>query len=65
MNRNPCRVPPVLVSVRDACQMIGCGRTKLYELLADQHLRAVKLGHRTLIRTDSIHALPDRLSNFG
>ncbi|MFA7440366.1 MAG: helix-turn-helix domain-containing protein [Sphingomonadaceae bacterium] len=59
------RAQPVLVNVNDACRMIGCGRVKLYQLLAQEHIRAVKLGSRTLIRVDSIRALPDRLAAWS
>lgn len=40
---------PAYVSVADWCALSGMGRTKTYEALADSHLRAVKLGAKTLI----------------
>lgn len=52
---------PVLCSVADARRALGIGLTKTYELIAAQKLRAVKVGRRTLIRTDSIRALVDEL----
>jgi len=40
-------------SIEDACKVCGVGRTKFYELIADQKIKAKKLGRRTLIlRTD-------------
>jgi excisionase family DNA binding protein len=45
----------------DAARALGIGRTKLYELIGTGKLRTVKLGRRTLVRTDSIRALVDTL----
>lgn len=39
---------------RDACRMLGCGRTTLYSLLAAGALKAVKQGAGTLILGDSL-----------
>ena len=41
---------PVLVSIIRASGIIGVGRTKIYELMADGNLDAVKIGSRRLIR---------------
>jgi excisionase family DNA binding protein len=40
---------PIAVSISDATKIIGCGRTKLYELVAEGKLPARKLGTRTLV----------------
>jgi excisionase family DNA binding protein len=53
---------PVTLSIADAMKAIGIGRTKIYELIGAKKLRAVRLGGRTLVRTDSIRALVDSLS---
>jgi hypothetical protein len=37
-----------------ACLISGCGRTKLYSLIADGLLDARKLGRRTLITDESL-----------
>jgi excisionase family DNA binding protein len=37
------------VRVRDACRVTGIGRSKLYELIKDGHLRTIKVGAITLI----------------
>lgn len=48
---------PITVTVAGAKKAIGIGHTKLYELINDGTLQTVKIGRRTLIRTDSIRAL--------
>lgn len=45
------------VSVTEACEMIGIGRTKIYELIRDGRLKSVKVGRRTLLSVASIEAL--------
>lgn len=53
---------PVTTSVDDAAKALGIGRTKLYELVAEGRLKALKIGRRTLILVASIHALIDNAS---
>lgn len=48
---------PLTVTVAGAKRALGIGTTKIYELIGEGQLRTVKIGRRTLIRTDSIHAL--------
>jgi excisionase family DNA binding protein len=52
---------PITVTVQGARQALGIGTTKLYELIGSGKLRTVKLGRRTLVRTDSIRELVDML----
>jgi excisionase family DNA binding protein len=52
---------PVTVTIEGARKALGIGNTKLYELIGSKKLRTVKLGRRTLVRTDSIRALVDEL----
>jgi len=35
-----------LLKVRDACELLACGRTRLHELVKAGRLRAVKIGAR-------------------
>ncbi|WP_420142311.1 helix-turn-helix domain-containing protein [Sphingomonas sp.] len=51
---------PVTVTVEGARKALGIGNTKIYELIGEGRLRTVKIGRRTLIRTDSIRALVDQ-----
>lgn len=48
---------PVTVTVDSAKSALGLGRTKIYELIGEGKLQTVKVGRRTLVRTDSIRAL--------
>ena len=41
-------------SVAEACQAVGFGRTKLYELMDEGHIQTVKIGRRRLVRVPSI-----------
>jgi excisionase family DNA binding protein len=43
--------------INDAARSLGIGRTKIYELIADGTLATIKIGRRTLVKTDSIRAL--------
>lgn len=52
----------LLISVRETSEMLSLGRTKIYELIRDERLLAVKVGRRTLILLSSVRAvaeLPD------
>lgn len=51
---------PLTVTVATARAALGIGTTKIYELIGEGQLLTVKLGRRTLIRTDSIHALVEK-----
>jgi excisionase family DNA binding protein len=48
---------PVCVSVNEAREALGVGRTKLYELINAGKLRVVRLGRRTLVSTESLREL--------
>ncbi len=45
------------VSVSQAGEMIGIGRTAIYECLSQNRLTRCKLGRRTLITVESIERL--------
>ena len=48
---------PLLVTTKAACQLLGVGNTKLYELLTQKRLESVKLGKARRITMASIRAL--------
>ncbi len=50
-------VEPICVRINDAARMIGVGRTKLYELIANGEVETVKLGKSTRVITASLHRL--------
>lgn len=51
---------PVSVTIDDACKALGIKRTKIYELINAGHLRTLKIGRRTLVKTESIRDLATR-----
>jgi excisionase family DNA binding protein len=51
----------LLYTTAEAQAVIGCGTTRLYELLAAGKLRARRLGHRTMIEAESLRELVDCL----
>ena len=56
---------PLFCSVRDAGTMIGVGRTKIYELIGEKRLKAVKIGGRTLVDITSIRGMAEDLLKGG
>lgn len=49
-------------SIREACQASSLGRTTLYSHIAAGRLRAVRIGGRTIIPAESLHALVQGVS---
>lgn len=56
---------PENLTIGEAVAHFGIGRTKLYALIHSGDIEAIKLGRRTLIRTDSARAFIDRLPRVG
>jgi len=50
----------MLCSVREATQMLGIGRTKIYDMLSKGELASIQIGTRRLVKIDSIKALVER-----
>jgi excisionase family DNA binding protein len=48
---------PLAVRIPEACRMIGIGRSKLYELIADGTIEIVKIGSVTVIPVSQLKAL--------
>jgi excisionase family DNA binding protein len=46
---------PLLVSIKQACSIIGRGQSAIYELIGAGKIRAVKSDGRTLIVVESLH----------
>lgn len=44
-------------SIREACEATSLGRTTLYNHIAAGRLRAIRIGGRTIIPTESLHDL--------
>ena len=50
--------PPKLgFSIREACQASSLGRTTIYSHISAGRLRAVRVGGRTIIPAEALHAL--------
>lgn len=56
---------PLAVSPAEAAEMLGLGKTKLYELIAANELASIKIGARRLIRVSAIEDFLDRLGSEG
>lgn len=56
-------VDPLAVTPKDACRILGVGRTTLYEEMKANRVKAVKAGRRTLVLVESLRewlgTLPD------
>lgn len=50
------RLAPLALSPSEAARILGCGRTKLYELLGTGEIKSFHLGRRRLIRLSAIEA---------
>lgn len=44
-------------SIREACQATSLGRTTIYNHIASGRLRATRVGGRTIIPAEALHAL--------
>lgn len=49
--------PKLAYSIREAMHTSSIGKTKLYDLIKAGELQAVRIGGRTLIPAESLHAL--------
>lgn len=48
---------PITVTIEGAKQATGLGATKIYELISTGQLKTIKVGRRTLVKTESIREL--------
>lgn len=49
--------PKLAYSIREAMHASSLGKTKIYELITAGQLQAVRIGGRTVIPAESLHAL--------
>jgi excisionase family DNA binding protein len=49
--------PKIAYSIKEACRASSLGRTTLYAHIAANRLKAVRVGGRTVIPAESLHAL--------
>jgi len=48
---------PLAYSINEACRVSSLGRTRLYQLIAEGRLEALKIGKRTIIPAESLRRL--------
>jgi excisionase family DNA binding protein len=49
--------PKLAFTIAEACHAVGIGRSKLYELIGQGCVETRKIGARTVIPAESLHAL--------
>lgn len=49
--------PKIAYSIKEACKASSLGRTTLYAHISAGRLRAVRIGGRTVIPAEALHAL--------
>lgn len=52
----------LLIPINGACDSLGIGRTKVYQLIGQHELVQVSIGRRSFVTTESLVAYVDRLS---
>ncbi|WP_291364359.1 hypothetical protein [Acetobacter sp. UBA5411] len=52
------------MNISNTCKIYGIGRTYCYKLLAEGHIKAKKLGGRTLVSTDSANNYFSKLPDY-
>lgn len=57
MQSNPHQHPKLAYSIKEACEASSLGRTSIYSLISAGRLAARRIGGRTVILADSLHAL--------
>jgi excisionase family DNA binding protein len=50
---------PLLVGIEEVCQLLSIRRSSVYKLIAEDRLRPVKLGRRTVFRYADLVAFAD------
>lgn len=53
-------VEPLAVRIPLAAQMLGIGKSTLYEMIASGEIETIKVGRSTLVPTDSLRAFLER-----
>ncbi len=48
---------PLALSINDTAKTLSVGRTSVYALIRDGRLETVKLGRRTLVKTESVRRI--------
>lgn len=59
--RRPTEPPAILLTIRQAAEMLAIGRTTAYELIAAGHLEVVHIGRSVRVPVDAVEVLVARL----
>ncbi len=54
-----------LLSIKDACVRVGCGRSKFYDLVARGQITIHKLGSSSKVRSDELDAFINSLPTLA
>ena len=57
MRVNVEELDPLPVTINEAIELLGIGRTNLYALIDRGHLEVVTIGRRTLVKYESLKRL--------
>lgn len=57
MQTDPSDCPKIAYSIKEACKASSLGRTTIYSHIASGRLLARRIGGRTVIPAESLHAL--------
>jgi predicted DNA-binding transcriptional regulator AlpA len=60
--RPPTLAPPLLVNVKQACQMLGLGRTSIHHLVVSGQLKPVRICGAVRFSVDHLREFVDALS---
>lgn len=56
---------PLTIDIAEFCRVVGCGKTKTYELIKQGYLTRVRIGRRTFVTMESVEALIERSTVGG
>lgn len=55
---------PIALTTAEAARSLGIGKTKLFQLIANGTLPAIRLGGRTLVRREDLEAFTAQLPRW-
>ena len=61
MDKTPQDKPKVLLTPEETAEALGCGRSQVYALISEGHLRSVKIGRLRRIPVSEVHRYVDNL----
>jgi len=56
-------VEPLTISIQSTTAVLNLGRTSVFRLIREQKLEVVRIGRRTLVKTQSIRDLVDQTND--